>query len=82
MDRYVRDVEKRDLRAVEGSLDGDESERMARDWERTARFVPGGGEKGAGGQAPFATVDAMLRASLVELQAAWDRLPGSRCEGV
>lgn len=73
--QHIRDVERTDLVAIERALDGDESERMARDWESVGAFVPG--EEGRTGTVPFETVRELLGASYGELRRAWE---GSRSE--
>lgn len=72
--QYIRGVERRDLVAIEKALDADESERMARDWERAGKFMPADVGRA---QPPFATIEALLGASYDELSRAWDKLPRS-----
>lgn len=68
--QHIRDVERADLVAIEKALDGEESERMARDWERAGGFVPGDGR-----DPPFKSIDELLGASYEELSKAWEKLP-------
>lgn len=82
MRQHIRDVERTDLVAIEKALDGEESERLARDWASAASFVPdvGEGEKRRRGRPeaplplPFATVSELLGASYEELRRAWEGL--------
>lgn len=70
--QHIRDVERSDLVAIEKALDAEESERMARDWERAGRFMPA--DEGRE-QPPFGTIDELLGASYDELSRAWGKLP-------
>ncbi|KAJ4388848.1 hypothetical protein N0V93_006309 [Gnomoniopsis smithogilvyi] len=67
--QHIRDVERIDLVAIERALNGEESERMARDWERAGHFMP---DKGRG--APYATVRELLWASYEDIKRAWEDL--------
>lgn len=67
--RHIRDVERTDLVAIERALEGEESERMARDWESVGGFVPGEGRG-----VPFGTVRELLEASYEEVRRAWRAL--------
>lgn len=67
--QYIRDVERIDLVAIEKALDGEESERMARDWEMAGGFIPGEGRS-----VPFATVEELLEASYGDVKRAWKGL--------
>lgn len=62
--------------AIERALDGDESERMARDWESAGGFVPGEGRA-----VPFAKVRELLGASYGEVRRAWEGLREGRKRG-
>lgn len=66
---YIRYVARTDLVAIEKALNSEESERMARVWERTTNFIPGEGR-----DAPFKTIDELLNASYVEVRKAWEQL--------
>lgn len=55
--------------AIERALDGEESERMARDWECARGFVPGEGRT-----VPFPTVRELLGPSYGEVRRAWEGL--------
>lgn len=68
--QHIKDVERQVLVAIEKALDGEESERMASDWERTGKFMPGDGWN-----PPFETIDGLLGASYEELKGAWEKLP-------
>lgn len=68
--QHIKAVETADLVAIEKALDGEESERMARDWQRARYFLPGGGR-----EPPFHTIDKLLGASYGELRAAWEKFP-------
>lgn len=68
--QHIKAVETTDLIAIEKTLDGEESERMARDWQRARYFLPGGGR-----DPPFDTIEELLGASYEDLRAAWERLP-------
>lgn len=74
--QHIRDVERIDLVAIERALDGEESERMARDWESAGGFVPGEGRT-----VPFPTVRELLGASYGEVRRAWEGLREGRKEG-
>lgn len=69
--QHIRSVERADLVAIERALDGDESERMARDWESAGNFMPGDGRV----DPPFTTIQQLLGASYDEVVRAWRALP-------
>lgn len=71
--RHIRDVEKTDLVAIEKALEGEESERMARDWESAGGFIPGEGRT-----VPFITVRELLGASYGDVRRAWEGLREKR----
>lgn len=73
---HIRDVERIDLVAIERALDGEESERMARDWESAAGFVPAEGKR-----VPFTTVRELLGASYGDVRRAWEGLREGRKKG-
>lgn len=70
--KHIKDVERVDLVSIEKALDGEESERMARDWERAGGFVPGG--QNGRDAPPFKSIDELLGASYEELSKAWEKL--------
>lgn len=70
MRQHIKNVERTDLVAIEKALDGDESERMARDWENAGNFMPGDGR-----DPPFKTIPALLGARYDEVVRAWAALP-------
>lgn len=72
----IRNIERLDLVAIEKALEGEESERMAMDWERTEEFVPGDSKDHKG--VPFDTVDALLGASYEGLRKAWKKMNDER----
>ncbi|KAG6356445.1 hypothetical protein INS49_015833 [Diaporthe citri] len=78
--RHIRDVERVDLVNIENVLSGQESEDMARDFERSVFFIPHGvreedeGED-AGVKAPYKSVEGLLDASAGELRAAMEKFP-------
>ncbi|KAI3400804.1 hypothetical protein diail_2014 [Diaporthe ilicicola] len=79
--RHIRDVERVDLVNIEKMLSGQESEDLARDFERTVFFIPHGvreeeeEEEVAGVKAPYASVEGLLDAGAGELRAAMERFP-------
>ncbi|CAN8096119.1 unnamed protein product [Discula destructiva] len=68
--QHIKNVERTDLVAIERALEGDESERMARDWENVGNFMPGDGR-----EPPFRTIEALLGARYDEVVRAWEALP-------
>lgn len=80
---HIRDVERVDLVNIENVLSAQESEDMARDFERTVFFIPHGvreedwEEEGGdfGVKAPYTSVEGLLGASPGELRAAMRKFP-------
>lgn len=69
--------------AIEKALNGEESERMARHWERTEFFVPlsirrdsnGGGDGDwQKKDAPYKTVEELMSAPLEDVRKLWEKL--------
>lgn len=79
--RHIRDVARVDLVSIEKVLSAQESEGLARDFERSVFFIPHGvreeDEEGgdAGVKAPYKSVEGLLDASAEELRAAMERFP-------
>ncbi|ROW15841.1 hypothetical protein VPNG_02474 [Cytospora leucostoma] len=77
--RHIREVERADLVAIEKVLSGEESERLASDFEASVFFIPPevrAGPEGKGGvRAPFETIGALLDASAEELSGVLDGFP-------
>lgn len=77
--RHIRDIERVDLVNIENVLSGQESEDMAKDFERSVFFIPHGvrddDEEDAGVKAPYKSVEGLLDASAGELRAAMERFP-------
>lgn len=77
--RHIRDVERVDLVNIENVLSGQESEDMARDFERSVFFIPHGvreeEEEDASVKAPYKTVEGLLDASAGELRTAMEKFP-------
>ncbi|POS75695.1 hypothetical protein DHEL01_v205912 [Diaporthe helianthi] len=79
--RHIRDVERVDLVNIENVLSAQESEDLARDFERTVYFIPhgvredDGEEDGFGVKAPYSSVEGLLDASPGELRAAMKKFP-------
>lgn len=78
--RHIRDIERVDLVNIENVLSGQESEDMARDFERSVFFIPHGvreedEDEDAGVKAPYKTVEGLLDAGAGELRAAMEKFP-------
>lgn len=79
--RHIRDVERVDLVNIENVLSAQESEDMARDFERTVFFIPHGvrdddeEEDDFGVKAPYESVEGLLDAGPGELRAAMEGFP-------
>jgi hypothetical protein len=78
--RHIRDVERVDLVNIESVLSGQESEDMAKDFERTVFFIPHGvrdddGDDNFGVEAPYKSVEGLLDAEPGELRAAMEKFP-------
>ncbi|KAL1852440.1 hypothetical protein Daus18300_012199 [Diaporthe australafricana] len=77
--RHIRDVERVDLVNIEKVLSGQESEDLAKDFERTVFFIPHGvrdeEDEVASVEAPYETVEALLDAGAGELREAMERFP-------
>lgn len=78
--RHIRDVERVDLVNIESVLSGQESEDLARDFERTVFFIPHGvreedEDEDAGVKAPYKSVEGLLDAGAGELRAAMEKFP-------
>lgn len=78
--RHIRDVERVDLVNIESVLSGQESEDLARDFERTVFFIPHGvreeeEDDDAGVKAPYKSVEGLLDAGAGELRAAMEKFP-------
>lgn len=78
---HIRDVERVDLVNIENVLSAQESEDMARDFERTVFFIPHGvreedsEDDNLGVKAPYTSVEGLLGASPGELRAAMRKFP-------
>lgn len=79
MGRHIRDVERVDLVNIEKVLSGQESEDMARDFERSVFFIPHGvrdeEEDVVQVKAPYKSVEGLLDAEAGELRAAMEKFP-------
>lgn len=86
--RHIKDVERTDLVAIEKVLSGEESERLARDFEATIFFIPAdvragsdglegveGAEGAEGVKAPFKTIKELLDANVGELMGYLEGFP-------
>ncbi|KAK7749552.1 hypothetical protein SLS53_000128 [Cytospora paraplurivora] len=77
--RHIRDVERADLVAIEKVLSGEESERLASDFEASVFFIPPEVRAGPEGKedirAPFESIGALLDASMEELKGILDGFP-------
>lgn len=73
-------MERTDLVAIEKVLSGEESERLARDFDATVLFIPPGfreepEEEEGDVPAPFESVGALLGASVTELKGVLESFP-------
>lgn len=80
LERHIRDVERVDLVNIENVLSGQESEDLARDFEKSVFFIPHGvreddEEEDASVKAPYKSVEGLLVASAGELRAAMEKFP-------
>lgn len=78
--RHIRDVERVDLVNIENMLSGQESEGLAKDFERSVFFIPHGvreedEEEDVGVKAPYKSVEGLLDASAGELRDAMEKFP-------
>lgn len=77
--RHIRDVERVDLVNIEKVLSGQESEDMARDFERSVFFIPHGVREEEDDdvkvKAPYKSVEGLLDAGAGELRAAVEKFP-------
>lgn len=77
--RHIRDVERVDLVSIEKVLSAQESEDLARDFERSVFFIPHGvrdeEDEVASVEAPYETVEGLLDAGAGELREAMERFP-------
>lgn len=77
--RHIRDVERGDLVAIEKVLSGEESERLASDFQASVFFIPPGVRAGPEGKegvrAPFESIGALLDAGAEELAGLLDGFP-------
>lgn len=78
--RHIRDVERVDLVNIENVLSAQESEDLAKDFERTVFFIPHGvreddEDDDMGVEAPYKSVECLLDASPGELRAAIEKFP-------
>lgn len=78
--RHIRDVERVDLVNIENMLSAQESEDLAKDFERSVLFIPHGvreedEEEDVGVKAPYNSVEGLLDASAGELRDAMEKFP-------
>lgn len=78
--RHIRDVERVDLVNIENMLSAQESEDLAKDFERSVFFIPHGvreedDEEDVGVKAPYKSVEGLLDASAGELRDAMEKFP-------
>lgn len=80
LERHIRDVGRVDLVNIEKVLSAQESEDLARDFERSVFFIPHGvreedEDEDASVKAPYESVEGLLDASAEELRAAMEKFP-------
>lgn len=77
--QHIRDIERVELVNIEKVLSAQESEDLARDFERSVFFIPYGvrdeEEEDASVKAPYKTVGGLLDAGAEELRAAMKKFP-------
>ncbi|KAK2603278.1 hypothetical protein N8I77_009746 [Diaporthe amygdali] len=77
--QHIRDIERVELVNIEKVLSGQESEDLARDFERSVFFIPYGvrdeEEEDSSVKAPYKTVGGLLDAGAEELRAAMEKFP-------
>lgn len=78
--RHIRDVERVDLVNIENMLSAQESEDLAKDFERSVFFIPHGvreedEEEDVGVKAPYKSVEGLLSAGAGELRDAMEKFP-------
>ncbi|KAJ0115107.1 hhe domain protein [Diaporthe amygdali] len=77
--QHIRDIERVELVNIEKVLSAQESEDLARDFERSVFFIPHGvrdeEEEDASVKAPYKTVGGLLDAGAEELRAAMEKFP-------
>jgi hypothetical protein len=75
LSKHIKEEEESDLPALEKALDIDDSEHMARSFERTKKFVPTRSHPMAPQRPPFETAIALLSAPIDKLGDMLRRFP-------
>ncbi|KAJ9143774.1 HHE domain-containing protein [Pleurostoma richardsiae] len=72
---HIKDEEKHDLVALEGGIEGTQSEDLAKSFKRTKLFVPTQSHPSAPDKPPFETVAGLLSAPLDKLMDMFKKFP-------
>lgn len=73
--QHIENEESKDLKQLEERLSGDESRKLARDFERTKKFVPTRSHPSAPDRPPFETIVGLLTAPIDKLMDAFRKFP-------
>lgn len=75
LQQHINEVERQDLVALEGAIEGDKSEQMARNFAKTKHFVPVEIHAHSQSTLPYKTVTGLLDAPWEELVDAINGFP-------
>ena len=75
LNQHIQEEENDDLPALESSLQGDESQSMAKSFGRTKAFVPSRSHPSAPNKPPFETVIGLMTAPIDHLGDIFRKFP-------